>query len=101
MSTSEQDIRKKLEQIRQVVGILEEMDVPDLPYEQWLDGQSRMNHPLTGANETELTLKQSEIDRLERRQDPNETTILADENAELAIMNDKMTKMVALQTALE
>ena len=31
----------------------------------------------------------------------NEATVLEDEKAELAIMNDKMAKMVELQTALD
>ena len=67
MSTDEQDIRRKLKQIEEVVPVLEAMDVPDLPYKQWLEGQDRKNQPLTGANQTELKLKKSQIERLESR----------------------------------
>lgn len=101
MSTDEQDIRRKLKQIEEVVPVLEAMDVPDLPYKQWLEGQDRKNQPLTGANQTELKLKKSQIERLESRGHANEATVLEDEKAELAIMNDKMAKMVELQTALD
>lgn len=99
MSTNQQDIRQKLQQIKQVVTILEAMDVPDLPYAQWLDGQSKKNQPLTGANATELKLKESEIQQLQSQ--PDKATILADDEAELTIMKDKMAKMADLQTAIE
>ena len=99
MSTEQQDIRHKLEQIQDVVTILEAMGVPELPYTQWLDGQFKKNQPLTGANKTELCLKQAEIQRLTA--EPDKATILADDQAELTIMQDKMAKMVELQTAIE
>jgi len=101
MSNDDQDIRRKLEQIQQVVTILQAMDVRNLPYSQWLTGQAKKNHPLTGANQTELDLKQKEIAQLESSNDPSEAAILADEKAELAIMNDKMKLMLELKTALD
>lgn len=98
-SSDQDDIRRKLDQIKQVVAVLTTMDVPNLPPAQWLDGQSQRNQLLTGADETELKLKQSEIQKL--RSQPDKATILADEEAELAIMTDKMAKMTQLQTAIQ
>src|SRR5262249_47824627 len=90
-NTEQQDIRQKLEQIKQVVAVLKPMDVANLPYAQWLDGQSQKNQLLMGADETELKLKEAEIRKLESH--PEKAAILADEKAELAIMKDKMAKM--------
>lgn len=104
MSTSaddQADIRRKLEQIRQVVKILESLDVADLPYREWLQGQADMNHPLTGANQTELELKGAEIAKLKNGGDPDMATVLKDEEAELAIMQGKMRIMTQLQSALD
>jgi hypothetical protein len=102
-SSDQEDIRRKLEQIKQVVEVLKPMDVASLPYAQWLDGQSQKNQLLMGADTTELSLKQSEIDKLKSqlKSHPEKATVLALEEAELAVMKDKMAKMTELQTAIE
>src|SRR5262245_22783903 len=56
-STEQADIRQKLEQIRQVETILQGMDVPNLPYAQWLEGQAQKNQALIAADQAELKLK--------------------------------------------
>jgi hypothetical protein len=98
-STEQEAIRKKLAQIRQVVAVLQQMDVRDLSPAQWLAGQSRKNLLLMEADQTELMLKRSEIRKLESL--PEKATILTAEKAELAIMEDKMARMTQLQPALE
>ncbi len=98
-SAEQEDIRQKLEQIQQVEAILKGMDVPDLPYAQWLAGQAKKLQALMGADQAELKLKQAEIQKLESQ--PDKATVLAEEKAELAIMQDKMAKMIDLQTAIE
>src|SRR5262249_43410373 len=98
-TTEQQDIRRKLDQIKEVVAVLQAMDTPDLPTARWIDGQSQKNQLLAGADETELKLKQSKIQKLESQ--PAKATILGDEKAELAITKDKMARMTELQSALE
>lgn len=98
-STDQEDIRRKLSQLKEAVGVLKAMDVPNLPPAQWLAGQAQRNRSVAEADKTELHLKQSEIEKL--KSEPAKKAILADEKAELAIMKRKMMVMTRLQAAIE
>jgi hypothetical protein len=58
------EILKKIAALTQVIQQLQQLDTPDVPYQQWLDVQEKQTLARLEADAAELKLKQPKVDKM-------------------------------------